>query len=188
MWLVYASIVPCCQSQWLPSASYACRDKTTETHFRRKAAPPYFLFCCSISWNECSWAASFGVSRNPHALVYLFKELLLISRCHIIALLFVLLFNILGNECSWAASFGVPRNPHALVYLFKELLFISRCHVISVLLFLCVQIRVLWLKICLNLFGRCFCFVLVVGKYCHLSSLDLPAGCVRSRCFDVLYS
>jgi hypothetical protein len=31
-------------------ASYACREKTTETHYRRKGAPPCFLFCCSISW------------------------------------------------------------------------------------------------------------------------------------------
>ncbi len=137
-----------------------------------------FVLLFNLLGNESSWTAPFGVPRNPHALVYLFKELLLISRCHVIALLFVLLFNILGNECSWAASFGVPRSPHALVSLFKELLLRSRCHAISVLLFLCVQIRVLWLKIRLNLFRRCFCFVLVLGKYCYFSSLDFPAGCV----------
>jgi hypothetical protein len=36
-------------------------------------------------------------------------------------------------------------------------LLISRCHAISVLIFLWVQIRVLWLKICRSLFRRCFC-------------------------------
>jgi hypothetical protein len=60
-----------------------------------------FLFCCSIPWGmNFRERLPFGVPRNPHAPVYLFKELLLISRCHVIALLFVLLLNILGNEFS----------------------------------------------------------------------------------------
>jgi hypothetical protein len=48
---------------------------------------PCFLFCCSISWGmNFRERLPFGVPRNPHAPVYLFKELLLISRCHAISL------------------------------------------------------------------------------------------------------
>jgi hypothetical protein len=187
MWLVYSSIVPCCHRNGFHRFLCMPRQNNRDTSQEKRGPALLFVLLFNLLGNECFWAASFGVPGNSHALVYLFKELLLISRCHVVALLFILLFNILGNECSWAASFGVSRNPHALVYLFKELLLVSRCHAISVLLFLCVQIRVLWLKTCLNLFCPCFCFLLVLGLYRYFSSLDLPAGCVRSRCFDVLY-
>jgi hypothetical protein len=130
MWLVYSSIVPCCHRNGFHR--FLCMPRQNNRDTLQEKRGPALLFVLLFNLLEWMFVSRFlAVRRNPHALVYL-RSMLLISRCHVIALLVVLLFNLLGNQCSWTASFAVPRYPHELVYL-RIMLLISRCHVIALL-------------------------------------------------------